>query len=127
MEIFLYRCYIYIYINKYINIINIIYILYMTALLLTFAVCRLFNCFPFQVFFFLQDARFPFASPLPLCISCLLRTFGPRCCFIFSFLFAVRFNVLKKVVRMMLINGLCFAFGLDSCQVVGLASCRVVS
>lgn len=35
--------YIYIYTYKYINIINIIYILYMTALLLTFAVRRLFG------------------------------------------------------------------------------------
>lgn len=44
MEIFFIQM-LYIYIYKYINIINIIYILYMTALLLTFAVRRLFDCF----------------------------------------------------------------------------------
>lgn len=68
------------YTYKYINIINIIYILYMTALLLTFAVRRLFGRFFFAfVFFSLQDTRFPcFHYLLPRVTSCLLRTVGPK-------------------------------------------------
>lgn len=52
------------YTYKYINIINIIYILYMTALLLTFAVRRLFGRFFFAFVFFFAGYPIPL-FPLP--------------------------------------------------------------
>lgn len=58
MEIFFIQM-LYIYIYKYINIINTIYILYMTALLLTFAVRRLFDCFLFNFYFSLPCEMTP--------------------------------------------------------------------
>lgn len=78
----------------------------MTALLLTFAVRRLFGRFFFlYAFFYLQDTRFPcFDCPFPRVTSCLLRTVGPRKLFFTFHIFfpVVRSNDVSKVVRMML-------------------------
>lgn len=107
MEIFLYRCYIniniYIYTYKYINIINIIYILYMTALLLTFAVRRLFGRFFFMLFISLQDTPFPlFKSPYPTTRRKFLPvedSWSYKLFFTFHIFPAVRLNDVSKVVR----------------------------